>query len=308
MAESAQVLLVGTCDNEAMRRILQVAIGAGHRVDHVAVPDLRVCDSGERMTAWKMGELLATPDVVVHNAVKIIDPMFGLLEVWERQGIPVLNSTSVGSAAVNKWIQQDLFDRAGIPHPHTDLVTYPQHVYQFADQHGYPFIVKPAHGSGAIGIVPVEAYRHIRERVEPGMDGATAYVVQQIVSFRNATSRVRDRKAVVVGGKIITVMERTGPPGEIAASRYGREDSIDPATLRPEELKYLPAAADAVGMALCTVDYWLTDDHPAGIMINEVNGFPGLPPREAEPFAVAVVALIGERLQQTFPTLASNER
>jgi D-alanine-D-alanine ligase-like ATP-grasp enzyme len=77
--------------------------------------------------------------------------------------------------------------------------------------------------------------------------------------------------------------------------RLGGEEGIAWDALRPEELKYVPAAARAIGMTLCSIDYWLTDDHPQGIMINEVNGFPGLPPREALPFARAVVQMIGKR-------------
>jgi glutathione synthase/RimK-type ligase-like ATP-grasp enzyme len=179
------------------------------------------------------------------------------------------------------------------------LATIPEHVYQFATQCGYPFVLKPSKSYGARGVVPVANYLDIRARVEPSMDGQTSYVLQQLVSFRGAQGQVRDRKAVVVGGRVVTVMQRTGPVGEIAASRNGGEDSIDLASLLPVESKYLPAAVDALGLTWGSVDYWLTDDHPEGIMINEVNAFPYLPPREAQPFAEAVVAVISERVSIT---------
>lgn len=289
---------MGSLDVEGLARLVPAGIRAGFQVDNAAPEDLRVCGTGDAMTAWKMDEPLPTPDAVVHANIRVIDSLFGLLEAWERRGIPVLNSPRVGHAGVNKWSQQDLLDLAGIPHPHTELVASREHVHQFANRHGYPFVVKPAHGRRAQGIIPVAEYRHVRERVEPLLDGQTGFVLQKLVQFTGGVPRSRDRKAVVVGGRIVTVMERTGLPGEIAASRHGDERSIDPATLSPAELKYLPAAADAIGTALCSVDYWLTDDHPEGLMVNEVNLFPGLPPREAEPFAAAVVTLIGERLAQ----------
>jgi glutathione synthase/RimK-type ligase-like ATP-grasp enzyme len=296
MSEGARVLLVGSLDYEGLARILAQAIRAGYRVNHAAPEDVRVCGTGAAMTVWKLNEPLPTPDVVVHSNIRVVEPLFGLLEAWERRGIPVLNSPQVGHAAVNKWSQQDLLDRAGIPHPHTELVTSREHVHQFAEHHGYPFVVKPAHGSRAHNIIPIGEYRHIRERVEPVLDGRAGFVAQQLVPFTGFAQRSRDRKAVVVDGRIVTVMERTGSPGEVAASRHGEEESIDASALRPDELKYLPAAAAAIGTALCTVDYWLTDDHSEGLMVNEVNVFPALPPREAEPFAAAVVALIGARL------------
>jgi len=75
--------------------------------------------------------------------------------------------------------------------------------------------------------------------------------------------------------------------------------------LCPKELKHIPAAAAAVGLTWCSVDYWLTDDHPKGIAINEINGFPALPPREAEPFAHAALAAVarisGPRVSQEAP-------
>jgi glutathione synthase/RimK-type ligase-like ATP-grasp enzyme len=301
MSDGPRVLLVGSLNTEGLARLLPAAIRAGYQVDHAAPEDLRVCGTGTEMTVWKLDEPLPVPDVVVHTNIRVVEPLFGLLEAWERRGIPVLNPTRVGHAAVNKWSQQDLFDRAGIPHPHTELVTSREHIHQYANRHGYPFVVKPAHGSRALNIIPVGEYRHIRERVEPVLDGQTGFVAQELVPFAGSARRSRDRKAVVVGGRIVTVMERTGSPGEIAASRHGAEDSIDPATLRPEEIKYLPAAAEAVGTALCSIDYWLIDDHPEGLMVNEVNVFPALPPREAEPFAAAVITLIGERLAEVSP-------
>ena len=229
------------------------------------------------MRVWKMGEELVPPLVVLHQNMKVIDPLFCLLETWERRGVLVLNTTLAGHANISKWSQQQRFEESGIPHPHTELVLLPEHLYRFGEARGYPFVLKPALSSGGRGVVPVGHSRHIRE-LEATLDGTTAYVAQQFVSFEGALNRARDRKAVVVDGRIVTVMERTGNESDIVASHYGAEASIELAAVRPEEMKYVSAAAEALRMAVCSVDYWLTDEHPEGILINEVNGFPALPP------------------------------
>jgi glutathione synthase/RimK-type ligase-like ATP-grasp enzyme len=243
---------------------------------------------------WKAGEPLTPPDVVIHKNVNVADPAHALLCAWERRGVVVLNSARAGQPCHDKWHQQNLFAEAGIPQPYTEVVRLPGQLHAFAREHGYPFVVKPASSSAAKRVNPVTGHADLRTRIEPMLDGSAGWLAQQLVTFSGSARPTRDRKAVVVDGAIITAMQRTGAMGEIAASRFGTEESVPLGSLSPNELKYVPAAADAVGLTWCSVDYWLTDDHPEGIMINEVNGFPALPPREAEPFAQAVLAAVAK--------------
>ena len=295
MAETKRVLLLGTLDDAGLRRVLQAAARCDFELDHARPEWLGVRGNGAGASVWRMGEELARPHLVLHQNMKVMDPLFCLLETWERHGVLVLNSTLAGHANISKWSQQERFEEAGIPHPHTDLVLAPEQLYRFAEQHGFPFIVKPALSSGEGASMPVGHVRHIRE-IEANLDGRTAYVAQQFVSFEGELNRARDRKAVVVDGRIVTVMERTGNESDVVASHFGKEDTIALETLRTEEVKYVCAAVEALGMAVSSVDYWLTADHPEGILVNEVNGFPALPPREAAPFAEAVVHMINEKL------------
>jgi glutathione synthase/RimK-type ligase-like ATP-grasp enzyme len=294
--DSAKLLLLGTLDNESLHRIMQAATLAGHQVRAATPAQLRVGGTGPSLRIWKQGEPIGRPDAVIHRHIKVSDCCHALLSAWERQGVVVLNPPAATAACGNKWYHQELFAQAGIPHPPTELVRNPGHLYEYAREHGYPFVVKPFDGTRSRGVNPVTGRGDIRTRIEPMMDGETGWLAQQFVVHAGAGPLTRDRKAVVVDGEIVTVMQRTGALGEIAASRFGDEDEVALDDLTPQERKYLPAAAAALGLAWCSVDYWLTEDHPAGILINEVNDFPGLPPREAEPFAQAVLALVEQRL------------
>ena len=190
---------------------------------------------------------MARPEVVIHQNMKAFDYGFCLLEAWERLGVHVLNTTRAGHPNLNKWSQQQLFAEAQVPHPHTGLVLTPEHLYHFARRHGYPFVVKPALSSGGFGVVPIGQARHVLERIEPLMDGKTSFIAQHFVTFMGADdTHTVDRKAVVVGGQVVTVMERTGVEGHVAASRCGEEMNVPLKVLLPEEVKFVTAAAAAV--------------------------------------------------------------
>jgi glutathione synthase/RimK-type ligase-like ATP-grasp enzyme len=297
MADGANMLLLGPLDHEGLQRTLQAAVRDGYHVEASPPEILRAAGMGPLMRVWRSNVLLTPPDVVIHKNIKTRDPAHALLCSWERQGVVVLNSPLASQACNDKWHQQNLFAGAGIPQPYTELVRIAAHLYEFAREHGYPFVVKPIGLSAARGVNPVLSYADLRTRIDPMLDGTEGWLAQQLVTFSGSPRQARDRKAVVVDGEIVTVMQRTGAMGEIAASRYGEQESVPLGTLSPNELKYVPAAADAVGVTWCSVDYWLTDNHPEGIMINEVNGFPALPAQEAEPFAQAAVAAVSRTLQ-----------
>jgi len=92
--------------------------------------------------------------------------------------------------------------------------------------------------------------------------------VQEFIKEAGGT----DIRALVVGGRVVAAMKRTGAEGEFRSNlhRGGRAEVVK---LTPEERATAVRAAKAMGLNVCGVDM-LRANH--GPVVMEVNSSPGL--------------------------------
>ena len=264
MTDTQSVLLMGTLDDEGLRRVLQLATTTGYQVDHARPERLRVSGNGAGMRVWKMGEELVPPLVVFHQNMKVMDPLFCLLETWERRGVLVLNTTLAGHANISKWSQQRAVRRVGYPssaHRACAATRAPVSVRRSAWLSIY---VEARSQFRRAGVVPVGHGRHIRElERDPGW-----YDRLRGTTIRIVRGRTQSRKGPKGRRRRWPHRHGHGTHGERIRHRrqpLRHRGQHRVATVRPEEGKYVSAAAEALRMAVCSVDYWLTDEHPEGI-------------------------------------------
>ena len=93
-------------------------------------------------------------------------------------------------------------------------------------------------------------------------------MVQEFIKEAGGT----DIRALVVGGKVIAAMKRTGAEGEFRSNLH-RGGSAQTIKISPEERSTAVRAAKAMGLNVCGVDM-LRANH--GPVVMEVNSSPGL--------------------------------
>ena len=93
-------------------------------------------------------------------------------------------------------------------------------------------------------------------------------LVQEFIKEAGST----DIRALVVGGKVIAAMKRTGAEGEFRSNLH-RGGSANSIKITPEERSTAVRAADILGLNVCGVDM-LRANH--GPVVMEVNSSPGL--------------------------------
>jgi ribosomal protein S6--L-glutamate ligase len=93
-------------------------------------------------------------------------------------------------------------------------------------------------------------------------------LVQEFIKEAGGT----DIRALVVGGRVIAAMKRSGAEGEFRSNLH-RGGSATPIKISPEERSTAVRAAKAMGLNVCGVDM-LRANHGAVVM--EVNSSPGL--------------------------------
>ena len=81
-----------------------------------------------------------------------------------------------------------------------------------------------------------------------------------------------DIRAIVVGGKVVAAMKRSGAEGEFRSNLH-RGGSAEVIKLSPEERSTAIRSAKAMGLNVCGVDM-LRANH--GPVVMEVNSSPGL--------------------------------
>jgi D-alanine-D-alanine ligase len=222
---------------------------------------------------------------LVHGTYGEDGSLQGLLEIM---GIPYVGAGVAASAVgMDKALQQMVFRQAGLPVPHSLVVTWLQWknemaavVRQIERELGYPCFVKPANSGSSIGTTKARS----REDLADGLAEAFRY----------------DRKALVEQAIVGRHIEcsvlgnddpQASPLGEIVFSRdfYDyvakyedpRTRLIIPADLPPEVSQRLRAMAIAVFKTIdCAgmgrVDFFLAQDGQA--YVNEINTIPGFTP------------------------------
>jgi D-alanine-D-alanine ligase len=227
---------------------------------------------------------------LVHGTYGEDGSLQGLLEMID---IPYVGAGVTASAlGMDKALQQMVFRQAGLPVPHSLVVTWPQWknemaavVRQIESELDYPCFVKPASGGSSIGTVKA----HSREDLANGLAEALRYdrkaLVEQAIDGRHIECSVlgNDDPQASPLGEIVFARDFYD---YVAKYEDPRTRLIIPADLPPEVSERLRALAiavfkttDCAGMG--RVDFFLAQDDRA--YVNEINTIPGFTPMSMYP-------------------------
>jgi glutathione synthase/RimK-type ligase-like ATP-grasp enzyme len=117
-------------------------------------------------------------------------------------------------------------------------------------------------------VVLADTDRSAKSVIEAFRGANTNILVQEFIKEAGGT----DIRAIVVGGKVVAAMKRTGAEGEFRSNLH-RGGSAQVIRLSPEERATAVRAAKAMGLNVCGVDM-LRANH--GPVVMEVNSSPGL--------------------------------
>ena len=133
---------------------------------------------------------------------------------------------------------------------------------------GAPVVIKLLEGTQGIGVVLADTDRSAKSVIEAFRGAKVNIMVQEFIKEAGGT----DIRALVVGGKVVAAMQRTGAQGEFRSNLH-RGGSATAIKISPEERSTAVRAAKTMGLNVCGVDM-LRANHGAVVM--EVNSSPGL--------------------------------
>lgn len=252
------------------QRLREAAIERGHELDFINTLRCNIHIASRRPELYYEGAQLPTYDAVIPRIGASIT-FYGLavLRQFEMMGVYPLNESVAIGRSRDKLRSTQLLARDGIGLPVTTFAYDPkqtEEVLRLAG--GAPLVIKLLEGTQGIGVVLADTDRSAKSVIEAFRGAQVNILVQEFIKEAGGT----DIRAIVIGGKVVAAMKRTGADGEFRSNLH-RGGTAQLIKLSPEERSTAIRAGKAMGLNVCGVDM-LRSNH--GPVVMEVNSSPGL--------------------------------
>ena len=172
----------------------------------------------------------------------------------EENNIRCFNSSYVVNIGNDKWEMYKDFNSAGIPVMYTQRTKLP-----------YPFVMKPVNGHGGENVYLIKNSDEYESVISNIPDDRQGDLIYQVI----ATEKGRDIRVYVVGGIILTAMERIAVDTEKDfRSNYSLNGNAKEHALTDEELKLAAKVADHIKADFVGIDLIYNNGRP---VVNEIE-------------------------------------
>ena len=257
------------------KRLKAAAEERGHTLDIINTLRCYMNIASHRPEVYYNGEKLVGYDAVIPRIGASIT-FYGtaVLRQFEMQGVYPLNESVGIGRSRDKLRSMQLLARDGIGLPVTTFAHDPKQTEEVLDlAGGAPVVIKLLEGTQGIGVVLADTKRSAKSVVEAFRGAGVNILVQEFIKEAGGT----DIRAIVIGGKVVAAMKRTGAAGDFRSNMH-RGGTAEVIKLSPEERLTAIRSAKAMGLNVCGVDM-LRANH--GPVVMEVNSSPGLEGVEA---------------------------
>jgi len=257
------------------KRLKAAAEERGHTLDIINTLRCYMNIAAHRPEVYYNGEKLVGYDAVIPRIGASIT-FYGtaVLRQFEMQGVYPLNESVGIGRSRDKLRSMQLLARDGIGLPVTTFAHDPKQTEEVLDlAGGAPVVIKLLEGTQGIGVVLADTKRSAKSVVEAFRGAGVNILVQEFIKEAGGT----DIRAIVIGGKVVAAMKRTGAAGDFRSNLH-RGGTAEVIKLSPEERLTAIRSAKAMGLNVCGVDM-LRANH--GPVVMEVNSSPGLEGVEA---------------------------
>jgi len=252
------------------RRLKEAAEVRGHQLDIINTLRCYMNIASRRPEVYYNGEKLVGYDAVIPRIGASIT-FYGtaVLRQFEMQGVYPLNESVGIGRSRDKLRSMQLLARDGIGLPVTTFAHDPKQTEEVLDlAGGAPVVIKLLEGTQGIGVVLADTKRSAKSVVEAFRGAGVNILLQEFIKEAGGT----DIRAIVIGGKVVAAMKRTGADGDFRSNLH-RGGTAELIKLSPEERSTAVRSAKAMGLNVCGVDM-LRANH--GPVVMEVNSSPGL--------------------------------
>ena len=252
------------------RRLLEAARARGHSVRVIDVLRCYMDITSHNPTIHYKGEELTEFDAVIPRiGASVTYYGTAVVRQFEMMGTYSVNESVAITRSRDKLRSLQLLSREGIGLPITTFAHSLDDIDGLIDEvGGAPLVIKVLEGTQGLGVVLAETKNAAKSVIEAFMGLDANILVQEFIK----ESAGCDIRCLVIGGKVVASMQRSGAPGEFRSNLH-RGGAASAVKITPEERSTAQRAAKTLGLNVCGVDL-LRSNH--GPVIMEVNSSPGL--------------------------------
>jgi len=273
------------------KRLLEAAEQRGHTLRIVNTLHCYMNITSGHPEVHHDGEVLSGFDAVIPRiGASITSYGLAVLRQFEMMGVYVLNESVAIGQSRDKLRSLQLLSRDGIDLPVTAFAHDPKMTERVLEiVGGVPVIIKLLEGTQGIGVVLGETQQSAKSIIEAFRGVNVNILVQEFIKEAGGS----DIRALIVGGKVVAAMKRTGAEGDFRSNLH-RGGSAEVAKITPAESASAVGAAKSMGLNVCGVDMLRAE---RGAVVVEVNSSPGLEGVEKST-GVDVAGLIIEHIEK----------
>ncbi|MBC8388001.1 MAG: RimK family alpha-L-glutamate ligase [Actinobacteria bacterium] len=231
--------------------------------------DLIVTKEGNKSILFN-GNLIGLPDCLIPRVGTVTYYALAIIRHLERLGVFILNSSQSMETSKDKLATLQLLASNNIPIPKTMLAKFPLDISVIEREFDYPLIIKTITGSKGRGVFLLEDRNKLNDLanlMEISKDPKINLILQEFIS----SSRGRDIRVIVLGGRVIGAMLRTAVNNNFKAN-YSAGGVVAPFGLNPV-LEWLAIESSRlINLDIAGVDILFDGDN---YRICEINSYPG---------------------------------
>ena len=252
------------------KRLKEAAEERGHELNIINTLRCYMNIASRRPEVYYNGDKLEGYDAVIPRiGASVTHYGLAVLRQFEMMGVYPLNESVAIGRSRDKLRSMQLLARDGVGLPVTTFAYDPKQTSEVLELAGdAPLVIKLLEGTQGIGVVLADSNRSAKSIIEAFRGANVNILVQEFIKEAGGT----DIRAIVIGGKVIATMQRTGAEGEFRSNLH-QGGSAKTIRISPVERATAIRAARTMGLGVCGVDM-LRANH--GPVVMEVNSSPGL--------------------------------
>ena len=252
------------------KRLKAAAEERGHELDILNTTRCTVHIASHRPEVYYEGKPCLGYDAVIPRiGASITQYGLSILRQFEMRGCWPLNESVAIGRSRDKLRSMQILAKHGLGLPLTAYANDPKQAEEIIKAvKGPPVVIKLLEGTQGIGVVLAETMSSAKSVIEAFRGANVNILVQEFIKEAGGT----DIRALVVGGKVVATMKRTGAADDFRSNLH-RGGSAELIKITPAERSTAVSAAKRMGLNVCGVDM-LRSNH--GPVIMEVNSSPGL--------------------------------
>ncbi|WP_371224499.1 30S ribosomal protein S6--L-glutamate ligase [Roseovarius sp. 2305UL8-3] len=257
-------------DNYSTRRLVEEGEARGHSVEVINTTRCYMAINTLAPEVHYDGKRLPRFDAVIPRIGASITPYgTAIIRQFETIGTYCVNPSAGITASRDKLFAHQLMSRAKIGMPNTAFAASPQDTGNLIGLVGTaPLIVKLLESTQGKGVVLAETKKAAESVIDAFRGLKANFLVQDFVK----EAAGEDIRCLVVGGKVVASMKRTGAEGDFRSNLH-RGGSAKSVRITKAERETALKAAKVFGLNLAGVDLLRSE---AGPKVLEVNSSPGL--------------------------------